>query len=305
MVSSRQAATYWQTRVKETTFIVCGILSTCLGLKGFLIPNHFLDGGVNGIALLLREATGIPLPILIMMISVPFVFVGMRTISKFFALRTVLAISGLALSLAFLPMPTITEDAFLVALFGGFFLGLGIGLAIHGNAVIDGTEVLAIYISRLTPLTVGGVIFVINVMIFAVAAYMEGIEIAMYAMITYLAAARTVDFVLNGVEEYTAITIVSDKPAKLQKVLTQVLGYGVTMYQGLHGVGGKGEWDQERVILQTIVTRLEVKRVINGVLRIDPEAFMYETRIADAFGGKINKKAHLGNAPRVNSSSEG
>lgn len=293
-------SSYWKTRVKETSYIVAGVLSACLGLKGFLLPNHFLDGGVNGIALLMREATGLPLPLLIVLLSVPFILIGMRTISKFFALRTFLAISLLAVCLIVLPMPVVTKDAFLVALFGGFFLGLGIGLAIHGNAVIDGTEVMAIYFSRITPFTVGGIIFMINVGIFAVAAYMEGVETAMYAMITYLTAARTVDFVLNGVEEYTAITIVSDKPMKVQKVLTQVLGYGVTMFKGLRGSGTKGEWDnqaatanQERVILQTIVTRLEVKRVINAVSRIDPSAFMYETRIADAFGGKINKKNHI------------
>lgn len=295
-----QNKNYWVTRVKETSYIVAGVLSACLGLKGFLLPNHFLDGGVNGIALLMREATGLPLPLLIILISVPFIIIGMRTISKFFALRTFLAISLLAACLLVLPMPHVTKDAFLVALFGGFFLGLGIGLAIHGNAVIDGTEVVAIYLSRITPFTVGGIIFMFNVVIFSVAAYMEGVETAMYAMITYLTAARTVDFVLNGVEEYTAITIVSEKPMKVQKVLTQVLGYGVTLYKGLRGYGTKGEWDsqsevgRERVILQTIVTRLEVKRVINAVSRIDPGAFIFESRIADAFGGKINKKAHLG-----------
>ena len=243
---------YWATRARETLYIVAGVLSSTLGLKGFLLPNHFLDGGVNGIALLLQAVTGLPLSFLIVVISLPFIFIGMRTISKYFALRTFLAICLLAVCLFFLPMPHVTKDAFLVALFGGFFLGLGIGLAIHGNAVIDGTEVLAIYISRHTPLTVGGVIFAINVCIFAVAAWVEGVETAMYAMITYLAAARTVDFVLNGVEEYTAITIVSDKPAKVQKALTQVLGYGVTLYKGLRGVGASGEWDaaagEERVI---------------------------------------------------------
>ncbi|HEY1095666.1 MAG TPA: YitT family protein [Alphaproteobacteria bacterium] len=297
-----QDTEYWTTRVKETLYITAGILSACLGLKGFLLPNHFLDGGVNGIALLLRATTGLPLPFLIMVINIPFIAIGMKTISKYFALRTMLAIIGLALCLIFLPMPHVTKDAFLVALFGGFFLGLGIGLAIHGNAVIDGTEVLAIYLSRITPMTVGGVIFGINVIIFSVAAYVEGVETAMYAMITYLTAARTVEFVLNGVEEYTAITIVSEKPAKVQKVLTQILGYGVTIYNGLSGYGGSGEWEgDKRVILQTIVTRLEVKRVINAVLRIDADAFMFETRIADAFGGKINKKQHIGKAVKSHS----
>jgi uncharacterized membrane-anchored protein YitT (DUF2179 family) len=292
---------YWLSRAKETIYIVGGVLSACLGLKGFLLPNHFLDGGVNGIALLLREATGLPLSLLIVLISIPFIFIGMRTISKYFALRTFLAIGLLAICLLFLPMPYVTKDAFLVAIFGGFFLGMGIGLAIRGNAVIDGTEVLAIYLSRNTPLTVGGVIFAINVCIFSVAAWMEGVETAMYAMITYLAAARTVDFILNGVEEYTSITIVSDKPLKIQKALSQVLGYGVTVYKGVRGSGASGDWDadkagQERIILQTIVTRLEVTRVLNAVNRIDRNAFIFETRISDAFGGKINRKTHIGKA---------
>ena len=158
----------------------------------------------------IAELTEIPLSILIVVINIPFLIMGVSTISKQFALKSIIAIILLALSVHFIPFPVITNDNLLVAIFGGFFLGLGIGLSIRGGSVIDGTEVLAIFVSKKTSMTIGDVILVFNVLIFSVAAYVFTIEISLYAMLTYLAASKTVDFVVSGIEEYIGVTIISE-----------------------------------------------------------------------------------------------
>src|SRR6266545_6633733 len=194
----------------NTTLIALGILSAGLGLKGFLLSSHFIDGGVTGISMLLANALVWPLSILILAINLPFIALGYRQIGRGFAIRSTLAIAGLALCLAFLKYPDVTPDKLLTALFGGFFIGAGIGLAIRGGAVLDGTEIAALLISKSSHLLkFGDVILLLNVIIFLAAAFFLGIESALYSMLTYFAASKTIDFLLNGIEEYTGITIVS------------------------------------------------------------------------------------------------
>ena len=182
--------------VRDAFLIMLGIASAGFGLKGFLIPNSFIDGGVTGISLLTEQVTGISLSILLVIINLPFLMVGYSQISKAFAVKSVAAIVGLALVVYFVPYPVITTDKLLIAIFGGFFLGLGIGLSIRGGAVIDGTEVLAVYLSKRTGLTIGDVILIFNTIIFMFGAYILSIEIALYAILTYLSASRTVDFII-------------------------------------------------------------------------------------------------------------
>ena len=195
--------------LRDSFFILLGVLSAGFGLKGFLLPNMFIDGGAMGISLTIAELTEIPLSVLIVVVNLPFVIMGFSTISKEFALKSIIAIILLAICVHFLPFPIITSDKLLIAIFGGFFLGLGIGLAIRGGSVIDGTEVLAIFVSRKTSLTIGDVILIFNVLIFSVAAYVFSIEISLYAMLTYFGASKTVDFVVSGIEEYVGVTIIS------------------------------------------------------------------------------------------------
>ena len=170
--------------IRDSFLIVLGILSACFGLKGFLLPNSFIDGGVTGISLIVTELTGMPLSVLLVAINIPFLIMGFSTISRKFALRSIVAIVLLAISVHFIQVPIITDDKLLIAVFGGFFLGLGIGLSIRGGSVIDGTEVLAVFVSRKTSLTIGDVILVFKVLIFLVAAYVFTIEIALYAILT-------------------------------------------------------------------------------------------------------------------------
>ena len=266
--------------------IVLGILSASMGIKGFLLSSHFIDGGVTGISMLISMATGTPLSIWIVVVNLPFVALGFRQIGSAFALRSVLAIGGLSVALAIVPFPDVTPDLVLTAVFGGFFLGAGIGLAVRGGAVLDGTEIAALLISRQSHLfKVGDVILLFNVALFLVAMSLLGVDKALYSILTYVAAARTLDFVINGIEEYTAITIVSRASGEIAAQIMANLGRGVTVYKGR---GGLSFEDQE--ILYCVVTRLEVGRVNNIVRGLDESAFITSHALADVQGGMVKHR---------------
>ncbi|MCF8325266.1 MAG: YitT family protein [Leadbetterella sp.] len=275
--------------LKDTILIIIGIFSAAFGFKGFLLTNHFIDGGATGISLLISALTKIPLSYLIIGINLPFIVMGYRIVGRQFAIKTALAISGLALVLATVTFPNITNDNLLVAIFGGFFLGAGIGFAIRGGAVIDGTEVLAIYLSRKFSTTIGDVIIVINVMIFGAAAYFLGIEVALYSMITYLAASKTLDFIVEGLEEYIGVTVVSDKNEEIRQMIIDKMGRGVTVYSGKSGYGKRGEM-KETDIIYTVITRLELNKLNSEIERIEPNAFVVMNSVKDTKGGMIKKR---------------
>lgn len=277
--------------IKGLLFVGTGIISAAFGLESFLLPNRFIDGGATGISLLVSEVTGIPLALLIALVNIPFIIMAIRSINPGFAIRTALAITGLALTLAFVTFPEITHDKLLVAVFGGFFLGAGIGLSVRGGAVIDGTEVLAIFLSRKLRTTMGDIILIMNIMIFGAVAYLISIESALYSMITYLVASRSLDFIIEGIEEYTGVTIISTHSESMRKMIIETMGRGVTVYNGRRGYGKKGE-AMEIDIVYTVVTRLELSRLNNEIERIDPDSFVVMSSVKDTRGGMI-KKRHL------------
>jgi len=263
-----------------------GIVSAAMGIKGFLLSSHFIDGGVTGVSMLASQATGVPLPVLLPAINLPFVAIGFHQMGALFALRSALGIAGLALVLAFVPFPDVTPDLVLTAVFGGFFLGAGIGLAIRGGAVLDGTEIAALLISRRGDLLrVGDVILAFNVVLFVSAIALLGVEPALYSILTYVAAARTLDFVIHGIDEYTAITVVSDHNPQIRQRIMHALGRGVTLFRGFGGLSG-----QERDILYCVVTRLEVGKVKAIVHEIDPDAFVVYHALAGAEGGVVKTR---------------
>jgi len=276
--------------IKDIVFIVLGVAAAAFGLKGFLLPNRFLDGGVMGISLLVNIISGINLSLLVVLINLPFVVIAYTQVSKKFAIKTLIAISMLAVTLAIIEFPTITDDKLLIAVFGGFFLGAGIGLSIRGGSVIDGTEVLAIYSSRKTTLTVGDVILVLNIIIFSTAAYIINIETALYAILTYLVASKTVDFVVHGIEEYTSVMIVSDKSDEIKDAIVNKMGRGVTLLKGKSGFGKKGHRSTDVDVIFSVVTRLELQRLKTEIIKIDPDAFMVENSVNDIKGGMIKKR---------------
>jgi len=267
--------------------IVSGILSAGMGIKGFLLSSHFIDGGVTGISMLLGNVLGYPLAILVPLINIPFIALGYHQIGSKFALKSILAIAGLAVCLAFVDYPDVTPDKLLTAVFGGFFIGAGIGLAIRGGAVLDGTEIAALLISKSSNLLkVGDVILILNIVIFSAAAFFLGIDPALYSVLTYFAASKTIDFLLHGIEEYNAIIIMSEKSDEIREAIVRVLSRGVTIYNGRGGKTGK-----PMHILYCVVTRLEIGRVRNVVNEIDEAAFIVIHPLADAAGGIIKKTA--------------
>ena len=271
---------------KEYFMILFGVGVAGFGLQGFLIPNGFIDGGITGIALLLSFLTPFSASLFIFLLNIPFMFLAKNQIGKTFAIKTFLAILGLSMGLILIDYPVITSDKLLVAIFGGFFVGAGLGLSIRGGSVLDGTEVLSVFLSKKINLTVGEIIFLINVIIFAFAVALLGVEKALYSIITYLIAAKTVDFFIQGIEEYIGITVISDKSEEIRKKLVSELGKGVTIYKGKRGYRDEKDID----IIFTVVTRLEALKVRNQIISIDPNAVIIEHGIKEARGGVIKKR---------------
>ena len=267
-----------------------GVLAAGFGLRGFLLPNQFLDGGATGISLMISELLHVNLSLIQIAINLPFIILGYNIISRQFAVKTAFGIISLAIAVAVIPYPEITHDKLLVAVFGGFFLGAGIGLAVRGGGVIDGTEVLAIAVSKKSGLTIGDVILLVNVIIFSLATYLISIEVAMYAMLTYLSASKTVDFLIEGIEEYTAVTIISVKADRIRNMIIEKLGRGITVYKGERGFGKSGEKLYDMKIIYTIITRLEVSKLKLEIEKIDPNAFVVMSSVKDMKGGMIKKR---------------
>lgn len=275
--------------VKDFFLIIAGIFSASFGFKGFLLTNHFIDGGATGISLLLSGITGVPLYVLLITVNIPFMILAYVVMGRNFAIKTAMAICGLALCVATVNFPNVTNDNLLVAVFGGFFLGAGIGLAVRGGAVIDGTEVLAIFLSKKFGLTIGDVIILINVVIFSAAAKFLGINVALYSMITYLSASKTLDFIVEGIEEYIGVTIVSSHFEEIRSMIINKMGRGVTIISGRRGFGKNGE-TKDIDIIYSVITRLEVHKMNTEIQKIDPSSFVVMTSVKDTKGGMIKKR---------------
>ncbi|WP_277235244.1 YitT family protein [Hymenobacter sp. YC55] len=288
---SNPSPTRTLTAVKNVAFILAGILSAGTGLKGFLLSSHFIDGGATGISMLLSAALQLPLSWGILLINLPFLLLGYRQMGLRFAVKSALAIAGLAICLVVVPYPDVTHDLLLTAVFGGVFIGAGIGLAMRGGAVLDGTEILALLINRNTPLLkVSDIILILNIFIFGVAVFVLGVNQALYSILTYVAASKTLDFILNGIEQYTGVTIISERSEDIRLVVTKILGRGVTVYKGQSGYGKRGEQREEIDIIFTVVTRLELPRLREEVKRLDPRAFLVQHSVDDAVGGMLKRR---------------
>lgn len=279
-------------QIRHFIFVILGILSAGMGLKGFLLSSKFIDGGVTGISMLVADTTNTPLSVLIFVINLPFLFLGYRRLGISFAIKSALAIAGLSLCLAFIHFPDVTHDKLLTAVFGGFFIGVGIGLAIRGGAVLDGTEIAALLVSKKSNfLKVNDVILLLNVVIFSAAIFFLGVESALYSILTYFAASKMIDFIINGIEQYIGITVVSVKGDDIRKLITG-MGRGVTVYEGKSGYGKDGHINDPRDIIFTVATRLEIPAIKARILEMDPSAFIVQQSIDDTTGGLLKRKDH-------------
>ena len=269
-------------------YIILGILSAGMGLHGFLQHSDFIDGGVTGVSMLLAKSSlGWPLSLLIVVINLPFILLGYRQLGRGFAFRSGCSILGLSACLALIPYPNMTDDKLLMAVFGGFFIGAGIGLAIRGGAVLDGTEIAALLISkRSSVFRVGDVILGLNIVVFLAAAQILGVEPALYSILTYVSASKTLDFLLHGIEQFNAITIMSAASALIRERIINELNRGVTIYKGKGGMTGA---DQD--ILFCVVTRLEIGKVRHIVREVDSSAFLIIHPLADVQGGVLRNSS--------------
>jgi len=287
--SLRNRRSLW-INIRSVLFMALGILSAGFGLEGFLIPAKLIDGGVTGISLLTNRETGISFSILILLINIPFILLGWKQIGKGFSIKSIVCITLLAIVVEFVHYPTVTNDKLLIAVFGGFFLGAGIGLTIRGGGVIDGTEILAIFLNRKQSISVGDFIMIFNILIFSVAAYLHSLEMALYSILTYMAAAKTVDFILDGIEEFTGVTVISPHSAEIADFIKNKMGRGLTIYTGKKGYGKRGESLKATDIIFTVVTRLEISRLTHEIEKIDPNAFVVMQSINDTRGGMVKKR---------------
>lgn len=277
--------------VKNSIFIIAGIFSAAFGLESFLIPNKFIDGGATGVSLLIAELSGIPLYVWLVIINVPFIYMGYKVINRAFAIKVAITIAILSLVVATVHFPEVTKDKLLVAVFGGFFLGAGIGLSVRGGAVLDGTEVLAIWLSKKIGASMGDIIIGINIIVFSFAAYFLSVETALYSMITYMAASKTLDFAVEGIEEYTGVSITTARHEEVTRMIVTQLNKGVTLYKGKRGIGKQGPVHDTEIIY-LVITRLELNRLKAEVAKIDEKAFMVMSSVKDTKGGIIKKRAY-------------
>ncbi len=290
MTLTRKQA-YQRIEISRIVMICAGIASAAFGLESFLIPNDFIDGGVTGISLLISSLTDWPISVLLVIINAPFIWLGYRKVDKLFAVKTLVAITVLAIILATVHFPLVTKDKLLTAVFGGFFLGSGIGLAMRGGAVIDGTELLAVYINPRLPISIGQIILVINIFIFGVAAFFLGMQSALYSILTYLAASQMINYIVQGIDEFTQVTIISAKSELIKNVIMRHLHRGVTVYKGERGFGKSEINDKNIDIIVTVITLLEVQRLVARVQQIDPKAFIVTNTVTGVRGGLVKRQA--------------
>jgi uncharacterized membrane-anchored protein YitT (DUF2179 family)/predicted metal-dependent HD superfamily phosphohydrolase len=277
----------------DAILILIGVFTAAFALKGFLVPNNFFDGGITGISLLIHEIYHFNLAYVIVIANLPFIIMGLFTINPHFAWKTLACIILLGICQLYIPYPVMTSDKLLVSIFGGFFLGVGIGLTMRAGCAVDGIEVLAVYTWRRTSFTISEINLALNMIIFSVAAFRFGIQTALYSMLTYFTASKTIDYVIEGIEAYTGVTIISGKSEMIKNRLVNELGRGITIYKGERGfLPGKFHIHTDVDIIFTVITRLELRKLKNLVSETDPQAFVFAHTIKEASGG-VMKRRHI------------
>lgn len=270
---------------KQTVGILAGVCFAAIGLKAILLPNGFLDGGVTGVSLLVSSLTGWDISLLILFINIPFLLLALKNLDKSVFWNSLLAIALLSVLVHIDFAINLTSDKFLIAVFGGLFLGLGIGLSIRVGAVLDGTEIMGILLARRFGLTIGNVILTFNIILFTIAALLVDIDTALYSIVTYLVTSKVTDFVIEGFDDYIGINIISKQNSEIKEALISNLGLGVTVYKGYGGFNS----DSEYLVLSTVINRVDISRVYATISRYDKNAFCYEFDVNKIKGGVLKK----------------
>jgi uncharacterized membrane-anchored protein YitT (DUF2179 family) len=273
-------------------FTLAGVLSMTFALKGFLLPYGFIDGGVTGMSILIYKKLEVPITLSLILFNIPFILIGYKKIGKSFAVQTFLAVLLLSTGMHFLPTYAIpTSNLILVALFGGFFIGLGIGLAIKGGCVLDGMEVIADYTHKKSGFSTSEIVMLFNTTLFILAAFVYSPEQAMFSIITYFTAMKISDYVVDGFEEYTALSVISGKHDLVKSIIVNDFNKAISVYKGERGyLPASFDIKHDCDIVMTIVTRLEIHRMRLAILEADPNAFIFIQSIKEVTGGIIKQK---------------
>jgi len=274
--------------VSETFQISVGVLLASIGLKVFLLPNGFLDGGATGIAILLSEVTGVDISFLLLFVSLPFLFLAWYSLSKRIFTKSIVSIVALAIMIHYENFEPVSDDKLLIAIFGGLFLGSGIGLTVKNGAVLDGSEILGIFINERYGISIGKVILVFNVILFSVTAALLSIEVAMYSILTFLITAKVIDLMIEGFEDFVGLMIVSDESLAIEQSLTKEIGVGMTIYKASSGFGKRGE-QGEKQIIHTVINRIDIRKTYNIIDKHDESAFIIEFHVNDIKSGILRK----------------
>lgn len=273
--------------VYKFLFLTIGAILASIGLEIFLVPNNIVDGGINGISIITSYLAKMPLGVFIFVFNLPFLIFGYSQIGKTFVISTLYAISMLSLGVsAFHTMPSLTQDPLLASVFGGIILGIGVGMVIRYGGSLDGTEIVAIILSKKTAFSVGEIVMFFNLFILSSAGVVFGWDRAMYSLIAYFVAFKVIDLTIEGLDESKAVIIISDKSDEIAEVLMARLGRGVTF---LEGQGGYSK--QAKGVLYSVVTRLEVSKLKSIIDEIDEEAFVTIQDVHEVLGGRLTKKA--------------
>lgn len=272
---------------KRAVFLTLGALITAAGLELFLIPNKLVDGGIVGVSIMASYLTKWPLPWFIIGLNLPFLIMGYFHIGKTFAVSTLYALSFLSYFTTILhPVPVFTDDLLLATVFGGIVLGVGVGLILRYGGSLDGTEITALILSPKLSFSVGEVVMFFNIFILGSSGFVFGWERAMYSLIAYFVAYKTIDIVIAGLDESKSVMIMSEKTEDISEAILHRLGRGVTHF---YAKGGYTQEDKE--VLYCVVTRLEMAKLKNLILEHDPEAFIAIEEVHDVQGGRFKKKA--------------
>lgn len=291
MISSRQNID-WKAVFDPASlfYIICGVFCAAIALEAFMLPNKFLDGGVTGIAIIVNLNFGVDLNLLLVLINIPFLWIGWKKIGKTFAVQSSFSILLLTVVLHFMEIDPITDDKVLIAVFGGVLMGTGIGLIIRGGGLIDGFEVITEYVQKNSAFSGSEITIFLNSIIMLVAAIFFGTDAALYSILTYFTAIKMTDYVVEGFEEYTALTIISREDDKVKELIVKEFGKAISVYKGERGYLPETFHIKHPCdIIMTVVTRLEVHRMKEAIQQIDPKAFFYVQTIKEVKGGVIKR----------------
>lgn len=271
-------------------YIIVGVFCAAIALEAFMLPNKFLDGGVTGIAIIVNLNYGVDLNLLLVLINIPFLWVGWKMIGKTFAVQSAFSVFLLTLVLHFMEIEPITNDKLLIAVFGGVLMGTGIGLIIRGGGLIDGFEVITEFFQKNSAFSGSEITVFLNSIIMLFAAIFFGTDAALYSILTYFTAIKMTDYVVEGFEEYTALTIISREDDKVKELIVKEFGKAISVYKGERGYLPETFHIKHPCdIIMTVVTRLEVHRMKEAIQQIDPKAFFYVQTIKEVKGGVIKR----------------